>query len=118
VCSCVKCNTRKANRLPHEAGLRLIRKPVRRSGAPSSRSSSATRTARSGRISSISPIGTWSSRSDQKAHAGLVVAVLLVEAAVIVALPAKIPRAARRVTAGINVVAAVALWTFGRQNLK
>ena len=29
VCSCVKCNTRKANRLPHEAGLRLIRKPSR-----------------------------------------------------------------------------------------
>jgi 5-methylcytosine-specific restriction endonuclease McrA len=29
VCSCVKCNTRKANRLPHEAGVRLIRKPVR-----------------------------------------------------------------------------------------
>jgi len=29
VCSCVKCNSRKANRLPHEAGMRLIRKPVR-----------------------------------------------------------------------------------------
>ena len=29
VCSCIPCNTRKANRLPHEAGLRLIRKPVR-----------------------------------------------------------------------------------------
>jgi 5-methylcytosine-specific restriction endonuclease McrA len=29
VCSCVRCNTRKANRLPHEAGLRLVRKPVR-----------------------------------------------------------------------------------------
>jgi 5-methylcytosine-specific restriction endonuclease McrA len=29
VCSCIKCNTRKANRLPHEAGVRLIRKPVR-----------------------------------------------------------------------------------------
>lgn len=27
VCSCIKCNTRKANRLPHEAGMRLIRKP-------------------------------------------------------------------------------------------
>jgi len=27
VCSCVKCNTRKANRLPHEAAMRLIRKP-------------------------------------------------------------------------------------------
>lgn len=29
VCSCVKCNTKKANRLPHEAGMRLIRKPGR-----------------------------------------------------------------------------------------
>lgn len=29
VCSCIRCNTRKANRLPHEAGMRLVRKPVR-----------------------------------------------------------------------------------------
>ncbi len=29
VCSCVPCNTRKANRLPHEAHMRLLRKPVR-----------------------------------------------------------------------------------------
>ncbi len=29
VCSCIKCNSRKANRLPHEAGMRLIVKPVR-----------------------------------------------------------------------------------------
>lgn len=29
VCSCIKCNTRKANRLPHEAHMRLIHKPVR-----------------------------------------------------------------------------------------
>ena len=29
VCSCIKCNTRKANRLPHEAAMRLVRKPVR-----------------------------------------------------------------------------------------
>jgi 5-methylcytosine-specific restriction endonuclease McrA len=29
VCSCIKCNTRKANRLPHEAHMRLVRKPVR-----------------------------------------------------------------------------------------
>lgn len=27
VCSCVKCNSRKANKLPHEASMRLIRKP-------------------------------------------------------------------------------------------
>jgi 5-methylcytosine-specific restriction endonuclease McrA len=29
VCSCVRCNTRKSSRLPHEAGLRLVRKPSR-----------------------------------------------------------------------------------------
>ena len=29
VCSCIKCNTRKANRMPHEVGLRLRRKPER-----------------------------------------------------------------------------------------
>lgn len=29
VCSCIKCNIRKRNRLPHEAGMRLIRKPQR-----------------------------------------------------------------------------------------
>ena len=29
VCSCVGCNTRKANRTPQEAGLHLIRKPKR-----------------------------------------------------------------------------------------
>ncbi len=29
VCSCIACNSHKANRLPHEAGLRLIRRPVR-----------------------------------------------------------------------------------------
>ncbi len=29
VCSCIPCNIRKANRLPHEAGMRLIRKPGR-----------------------------------------------------------------------------------------
>ena len=27
VCSCVKCNSRKANRLPHEASMRLTRNP-------------------------------------------------------------------------------------------
>ena len=27
VCSCIKCNTRKANRLPHEAGLKLLNVP-------------------------------------------------------------------------------------------
>jgi 5-methylcytosine-specific restriction endonuclease McrA len=29
VCSCIPCNSRKANKLPHEAGMRLIRKPSR-----------------------------------------------------------------------------------------
>lgn len=29
VCSCIRCNTRKANRLPHEARMRLVRPPLR-----------------------------------------------------------------------------------------
>jgi 5-methylcytosine-specific restriction endonuclease McrA len=29
VCSCIPCNTRKGNRLPHQAGMALIRKPKR-----------------------------------------------------------------------------------------
>jgi 5-methylcytosine-specific restriction endonuclease McrA len=29
VCSCIKCNTRKSNRTPHEAGMHLVRKPKR-----------------------------------------------------------------------------------------
>jgi 5-methylcytosine-specific restriction endonuclease McrA len=29
VCSCISCNTRKSNRTPAEAGLRLVRKPKR-----------------------------------------------------------------------------------------
>jgi 5-methylcytosine-specific restriction endonuclease McrA len=29
VCSCIKCNSHKANRLPHQAKMRLIRTPVR-----------------------------------------------------------------------------------------
>lgn len=29
VCSCIECNTRKANKTPQEAGMRLIRKPKR-----------------------------------------------------------------------------------------
>lgn len=29
VCSCIPCNTRKGNRLPHEAGMKLMRKPER-----------------------------------------------------------------------------------------
>ncbi len=29
VCSCIPCNTRKANRLPHQVNMQLIRKPKR-----------------------------------------------------------------------------------------
>jgi 5-methylcytosine-specific restriction endonuclease McrA len=29
VTSCIRCNTRKGNRLPHQAGMRLMRKPAR-----------------------------------------------------------------------------------------
>lgn len=29
VCSCIPCNTRKGNRLPHQVGMQLVRKPVR-----------------------------------------------------------------------------------------
>jgi 5-methylcytosine-specific restriction endonuclease McrA len=29
VCSCIECNTQKANRTPQEAGIHLIRKPKR-----------------------------------------------------------------------------------------
>ena len=29
VCSCIECNTQKANRTPQEAGMHLIRKPKR-----------------------------------------------------------------------------------------
>ncbi len=29
VCSCIPCNTRKGNRLPHQVGMRLIKKPER-----------------------------------------------------------------------------------------
>jgi 5-methylcytosine-specific restriction endonuclease McrA len=29
VCSCIPCNTRKGNKLPHEVGMRLLKKPER-----------------------------------------------------------------------------------------
>ncbi|HPA17344.1 MAG TPA: HNH endonuclease [Verrucomicrobiae bacterium] len=35
VCSCVECNTRKGNRTPEEAGMRLIRRPRRPKWRPS-----------------------------------------------------------------------------------
>jgi 5-methylcytosine-specific restriction endonuclease McrA len=34
VCACVRCNVRKGGRTPHEAGLKLIRKPVRPKNSP------------------------------------------------------------------------------------
>lgn len=42
-------------------------------------------------------------------------AILLAEAAAIVSLPAKIPRAVRALNAGVDVIAAVGLWTVARQ---
>src|SRR2546429_432154 len=35
VCSCISCNTKKANRTPQEAGMRLIRRPKRPKWRPS-----------------------------------------------------------------------------------
>lgn len=37
VCACIRCNTKKGDKLPDEAGMRLIRKPRRPSGHPSLR---------------------------------------------------------------------------------
>lgn len=34
VCSCIKCNSHKANRLPHEANMRLVHKPTQPSWRP------------------------------------------------------------------------------------
>ncbi len=34
VCACIACNTRKGNRTPHEATMRLIRKPRKPAGHP------------------------------------------------------------------------------------
>jgi len=34
VCSCIKCNSHKRNRLPHEASLRLVRQPIKPSWRP------------------------------------------------------------------------------------
>jgi hypothetical protein len=44
-----------------------------------------------------------------------IVALLVVEAVVIVVLPVRIPRPARMITAAINLIAAAALWTAARQ---
>jgi hypothetical protein len=45
----------------------------------------------------------------------LIAAFLLLEAAMIVALPSRVPRAVRALTAAINFLAAAALWLLSRQ---
>jgi hypothetical protein len=45
-----------------------------------------------------------------------VIALLAAEAVVIVALPSRIPRPARVVTAAVNLIAAACLWTASRQS--
>jgi hypothetical protein len=45
-----------------------------------------------------------------------VCAILIIEAAVIVALPARIPRSARALTAATNVIVAATIWLLARQN--
>ena len=45
----------------------------------------------------------------------LIAAFLLVEAVVFVLLPSRLPRAARAITATVNVAAAAALWLMARQ---
>jgi 5-methylcytosine-specific restriction endonuclease McrA len=39
VCACIRCNTQKGDRLPEEAGMRLVRKPRRPAGLPLLRAS-------------------------------------------------------------------------------
>ena len=34
VCACLRCNVRKGGRTPHEAGVRLIRRPVKPKRSP------------------------------------------------------------------------------------
>ena len=58
VCSCIKCNTQKANRTPQEAGMHLIRKPKRPKWRPFVQVNLGINTTIAGSISSISPIGT------------------------------------------------------------
>jgi hypothetical protein len=53
-----------------------------------------------------------------KRTAWIVLALLVAEAAAIVAIPSRIPRAIRAVTAVVNVAAASALWLLLRQRGK
>jgi hypothetical protein len=46
----------------------------------------------------------------------IVTGILVIEAAVILAIPARVPRSARVVTAATNLIAAAAIWTFARQS--
>jgi hypothetical protein len=45
----------------------------------------------------------------------LIAGVLLAESIAIVAVPSRLPRSARMITAGINVIAALGLIVLGRQ---
>jgi 5-methylcytosine-specific restriction endonuclease McrA len=60
VCSCIPCNTRKANRTPREAGLQLVRKPKRPKWRPFVQVNFGARTTIAGSTSSIWPTGTSS----------------------------------------------------------
>jgi hypothetical protein len=44
-----------------------------------------------------------------------IAALLLIEAVLIVALHSRVPRSLRALTAGINLIAAAALWLLSRQ---
>jgi 5-methylcytosine-specific restriction endonuclease McrA len=58
VCSCIECNTQKANRTPQEAGCTSSANPSGPSGGRSSRSTSACNGTTVGNISLTSPTGT------------------------------------------------------------
>ena len=57
VCSCIACNTRKGNRLPHEAHMALIRKPKRPKWRPFVHVTFTANNMKAGAISSTSPTG-------------------------------------------------------------
>jgi hypothetical protein len=48
----------------------------------------------------------------------IVAAILALEAAVIVAMPSRVPRPARAITAAVDAVAAAGLWLGARQHCK
>ncbi len=60
VCSCIHCNTQKANRTPQEAALHLVRKPKRPKWRPFVQVNLGMPTTTVGSISWTWPIGTWS----------------------------------------------------------